>query len=117
MRSRERVGVHSSCQSVQRHHRFVRAIRSTADVRLFGAPGTVAKFAARLGGNNMHDTPTTTIISGHRMRTESGNTATIIDADAGRIITIDTKEQTDTFITFDEMAAAMRRAEIGRAHV
>jgi len=45
------------------------------------------------------------------MRTESGNTATIVDADACRFITIDNKEKTYTSFTFDDMAAAMRKAQ------
>lgn len=86
-------------------------IQSTVDTRLQGALGTIANIAGRLGGDNMHDTPQTMYVSGHKLRTESTNTATIIDADAGRILTIDNKERTYTSMTFDELAAAMRTAQ------
>jgi hypothetical protein len=59
----------------------------------------------------MHDIPTTTYLSGHKLRTESNNTATIIDADAGRITTVDNKAKTYSSFTFDEMAEMMRRAQ------
>jgi hypothetical protein len=86
-------------------------VQSSSDVRLPGVLGTAANIAARFGGASTHDIGTTTYLSGHKLRTESGNTTTIIDADAGRLTTIDTKEQTYTSITFEEMAAAMRRAQ------
>ena len=86
-------------------------VQSSGDVRLAGVLGAAASIAARFGGGSTHDIATTTYISGHKLRTESGTTATIIDADAGRLTTIDNKEQTYTSITFDEMAAAMRKAQ------
>jgi hypothetical protein len=85
-------------------------IQSSTDLRFHGALGAVVGVAAKLSGTNMHDLPTTTYVSGHKLRTESGNTATIIDADAGRITTIDNKQKTYTSFTFDEMAEAMRKA-------
>lgn len=86
-------------------------VQSTVDTRLQGALGTIANIAGRLGGTNMHDIPQTTYVSGHKLRTESANTATIIDADAGRILTIDNKERTYTSMTFEELATAMRTAQ------
>jgi hypothetical protein len=85
--------------------------QSTVDVRLHGALGAVASFAARIGGGSMHDVPTTTYLSGHKMRTDNGNTAAIIDVDAGRMISIDNTQKTYTSMTFDEMAAMMREVQ------
>jgi len=85
-------------------------IQSSSDIRLHGALGAVVNFGAKLSGTNMHDMPTTTYLSGHKLRTESGNTATIFDADAGRVTTIDNKQKTYTSVTFDEMAEALRQA-------
>ena len=87
-------------------------IQSTTDVRFQGALGTFVNIASKFGGGgNMHDIPTTTYLSGHKLRTESNNTATIIDADAGRITNVDNKAKTYTSFTFDEMAEMMRRAQ------
>lgn len=86
-------------------------IQSVTDVRLHGALGAIAGVAAKLSGTNMHDMQTSTYVSGHKLRTESGNTATIIDADAGRITTIDHKQKTFNTATFDEMAQAVRQAQ------
>lgn len=85
-------------------------VQSVADVRLQGALGVAANIAAKLGGGSMHDIATTTYVSGHRMRTESPTTGSIIDADAGRITTIDHKEKSYTSMTFAEMSAAMEQA-------
>src|SRR5215217_4779731 len=86
-------------------------IQSNGDIRLYGALGAVANFAARVGGGNMHDISTTTYLTGTKLRTESGNTATIIDLDADRMITIDNKQKTFTSVTFAEMAEAIRQAQ------
>jgi hypothetical protein len=89
-------------------------IQSVNDIRFLGSLGTLVNMAARFGGGgNMHDIPTTTYLSGHKMRTESENTATIIDADAGRFITIDNAKKTYSSMTFDEMAEIMRQAQEG----
>ena len=85
-------------------------VQSVSDVRLSGALGVAANMAARLGGGNLHDIAATTSVSGHRMRTESSATGLIIDADAGRITTIDHKQKSYTSMTFAEMAAAMQQA-------
>jgi hypothetical protein len=85
-------------------------VQSVADVRLQGALGVAANIAAKLGGGSMHDIASTTYVSGHRMRTESAATASIIDADAGRITTIDHKQKSYTSMTFAEMSAAMQQA-------
>ena len=85
-------------------------VQSTSDVKLYGALGTFANIAAKFGGGSMKNIPSTTSISGHKMRTETGEAASIIDADAGRITTIDMKEKTFTTMTLEEMAAGMRQA-------
>ena len=86
-------------------------IQSSVDVHLQGALGAIASMAARMTGNSMHNTPTTTYVSGHKLRTENGNTETIIDADAGRITSIDNKQKTYSSMTFDEMAAMMKKMQ------
>ena len=85
-------------------------VQSVFDVRLTGALGAAANIAARLGGSSLHDIATTTYVSGHRMRSESSVTGAIIDADAGRITSIDHKEKSYSSMTFAEMAAAMQHA-------
>lgn len=85
-------------------------VQSVADVRLAGALGVAANLAAKLGGGSMHDIATTTYVSGHRLRTESSVIGSIIDADAGRITTIDHKQKSYTSMTFAEMSAAMEQA-------
>ena len=85
-------------------------VQSVADVRLSGALGVAANIAAKFGGGSMHDIATTTYVSGHRLRTESAAISSIIDADAGRITTIDHKQKTYTSMTFAEMSAAMQEA-------
>lgn len=85
-------------------------VQSVADVRLTGALGAAANIAAKIGGGSLHDIATTTYVSGHRMRTETSVSGSIIDADAGRITSIDHKEKSYTSMTFAEMAAAMQQA-------
>jgi hypothetical protein len=85
-------------------------VQSVSNVRFYGAFGTVMSVAARLGGANMHDIQSTTSIAGHKMKVESENAATIIDADAGRFTHVDHKQKTYTSFTFDEMANAMQQA-------
>lgn len=91
-------------------------VQSTTDTHLMGGLGTIANIAARMGGGSMHDNHLTTTISGHKLKTESGNTATIIDADAGTFTTIDNKQKTYTTMTFAEMAAAMQQARQNMAN-
>jgi hypothetical protein len=86
-------------------------VQSNADTRFFGALGTIANAAARLGGGDMHNMPSTTYVSGHKMKVESANSATILDADAGRVTSIDMKQKTYTSMTFADMAAAMQQAQ------
>ena len=86
-------------------------IRSVNDIRFHGALGTLAGVAARFGGAEMREVPTTTYVSGHKLRTENEYTAVIIDADAGRLISVDHKRKTYSSATFDEMSEAMRRAQ------
>lgn len=86
-------------------------VQSVSDVRFYGGLAKLVGFAARFGGGgDMHNIPTTTSISGHKLRTESRNSATIIDADAGRFTHIDLKDKTYYTMTFEEMAAAMKAA-------
>ena len=91
-------------------------VQSTTDTHLMGGLDALASFAARMGGASMHDNHQTTTISGHKLKTESGNTATIIDADAGSFTTIDNKEKTYTTMTFAQMAAAMQQARQNMAN-
>ncbi len=86
-------------------------VQSSADVRLFGALGSIASMAARMGGADMHNMPSTSYIAGHKMKIESTNTATILDADAGRVTSIDMKQRSYTSMTFTEMAAMMQQAK------
>jgi hypothetical protein len=88
-------------------------VHSTGDVRMYGALGSIANFAAKMGGGgtDMHNMQSTTVVSGHKLRTESSNSATIIDADAGRFTQIDEKQKTYSTMTFAEMAAAMDQAK------
>ena len=86
-------------------------IQSITDVRFHGGLGTLMNIASKFGGGSLHDMPTTTYLSGHKIRSESGNTATIIDVDAGRMIAIDNKAKTYSSMTFDEMAEMMSRAQ------
>ncbi|MEO7041243.1 MAG: hypothetical protein ABI035_03175 [Gemmatimonadaceae bacterium] len=85
-------------------------VQSTTDTHLMGPLGALAGFAARMGGASMNDNHQTTTISGHKLKTESGNTATIIDADAGSFTSIDNKQKTYTTMTFAQLAAAMQQA-------
>ena len=55
--------------------------------------------------------PSTTTVAGHKLRVETDNNATIIDADAGRLTHLDNKAKTYTSMTFAEMAAAMEQAK------
>jgi len=85
-------------------------VQNTTNVRFYGALGTFVRMAARMGGAKMSDIQSTTVVAGHKLRTESENTATIIDVDGGRFTTIDNKQKTYTTMTFAEMAAAMEQA-------
>lgn len=85
-------------------------VQSASDVRFFGSLGTIMGVAAKMGGAQMHDVQGTTSIAGHKMRVESENAATIIDADAGRFTHIDHKQKTYTSMTFADMAAVMQQA-------
>ncbi len=85
-------------------------VQNMSDVRFQGALGAIVGMAAKLGGASTHDILSTSYVSGHRMRSESANTASIIDADAGRITSIDHKAKTFSSMTFAEMAAALQQA-------
>lgn len=85
-------------------------VQNVADIRLQGALGVAANIAAKFGGGSMHDIASTTYVPGHRMRTESSVTSSIIDADAGRVTTIDHKQKSYTSMTFAEMSAVMQQA-------
>jgi hypothetical protein len=85
-------------------------VQSTSDITFKGALGTIANIASRMGGGNLHDIQSTTSLSGHKMRIETTDAGTIIDADAGRMTTIDHKRKTWTTMTFEEMIAAIEQA-------
>lgn len=85
-------------------------VQSTSNVNFYGGLGKVVSIAARMGGANMHDIKSTSSLSGHKLRVESADAATIIDADAGRLTQLDFKQKTYTSMTFAEMAAAMEQA-------
>ena len=91
-------------------------VQSTTDTHLMGGLGTLASFAARMGGGSMSDNHQTTTVSAHKLKTESGNTATIIDADAGSFTTIDNNKKTYMTMTFAQMAAAMQQARQNMAN-
>ena len=87
-------------------------IQSTTDVRFHGGIGAFVNVVSKFGGGgSIHDVPTTKYLSGHKLRTESNERATVIDVDAARIISIDNKTKTYSSVTFDEMAEMMRRAQ------
>lgn len=94
-------------------------IESVVDMRFQGALGTIVNMAARMGGTSLNDVPTTTYLSGHRMRTDDGKSGTIFDLDGERIITLDHKDKKYSVVTFAEMREmfdkAMREAEKDRA--
>jgi len=85
-------------------------VQSTSSVRLYGALGTFARMAARLGGGHMDDVQSTVYVAGHKMRNNSEDHGVIIDVDAERLTNIDDKQKTYSSITFSEMAAAMQQA-------
>lgn len=85
-------------------------IHSVVDMRFQGALGGIMNVAARMGGVSLHDVPTTTYLSGHRMRTDDGKSGTIFDLDGERIITLDHKDKKYSEMTFAEMRAAMQQA-------
>jgi hypothetical protein len=52
-----------------------------------------------------------TYIKGARMRTDDGESASIVDLENGRFVTIDHKARTYTVVTLDQMLEAMQQAE------
>src|SRR5678810_712544 len=46
-------------------------IQSITDVRFHGGLGTLMNIASKFGGGSLHDMPTTTYLSGHKIRSES----------------------------------------------
>lgn len=85
-------------------------VHSTSTVRFHGAFGKVMSLAARLGGKNLSEpTPSTMYVAGHKMRTDDGDNAAVVDLDAGRLISIDNKAKSYTTFTFEEMADMTRR--------
>lgn len=87
-------------------------VHSTSDVHFYGALGKVISFASRFGGGDKEDNKnTTTYIAGHRLRTDNGSSATIIDLDAGRITSIDNKAKSYYSLTFAEMAQMAKQME------
>ena len=82
-------------------------VQSVVDMRFQGALGSIMNIAARMGGASMHDVPSTSYLSGHKMRNDSQNSGTIFDLDGDRMIFLDHKDKTYTSMTFAEMSAAM----------
>jgi hypothetical protein len=80
-----------------------------------GALMGMANFAAKFSKDSraaMQPTTTTHYIKANRMRTESSDgTVQIIDLDGRRIISIDNLKKTYSVMTFDEMKAAMEKAQ------
>ena len=70
---------------------------------LAGAAGTAMRIAASLGGGST-ETVETTYIKGRKMRTDSDQSSTIIDLDAGRFTLLDHKARTYSSFTFEELA-------------
>lgn len=70
-----------------------------------GFLGTVARM---FGGGD--ETIEKTYIKGGKMRTDSDKTSSILDLDAGRVISIDHESKTYTMMTFEQMAQQMERA-------
>jgi hypothetical protein len=68
--------------------------------------GGALGFMAKMGGGK--EQIETAYLSGHKLRTEQENFATIVDADAASITTINKKDKTYYTMTFEEMAAMMR---------
>ena len=87
-------------------------VHSNTDVRFYGTFGKVVGFAARFGGGDKDaNKATTTYISGHRLRTDNASSSSILDADAGRVISIDHKDKTYFSMTFTEMAELAQRMQ------
>lgn len=83
-------------------------VHTASTVRFLGGFGRIMSIAARFGGQKLNEPVAgATYISGHKMRTETGNDASIVDLDAERITTIDNKAKTYTTMTFAEMAAML----------
>jgi hypothetical protein len=80
-----------------------------------GALMGMANFAAKFSKDSraaMQPVTTTHFIKANRMRTESSDgTVQIIDLDGRRIISVDNLKKTYSVMTFDEMKAAMEKAQ------
>ncbi len=80
-----------------------------------GALMGMANFAAKFSKDSraaMQPVSTTHYVKGNRVRTESSDgTVQIIDLDGRRIISIDNLKKTYSVMTFDEMKAAMEKAQ------
>jgi hypothetical protein len=70
--------------------------------------GNVPGLIARMMGSGK-ETIETNHLSGNRLRTESGNSVTIIDVGAAHVVNLDTKAKTYTRLTFEEMTEALRQ--------
>lgn len=78
-------------------------------VEFAGAAGTVMRAAARLGGGSTESVETT-YIKGRRMRTDAGESSSIVDLESGRVTVLDHRAKTYTSFTFEEMADQARQA-------
>ncbi len=81
---------------------------SSAEFHMPGMLGSLISHAAGSGGGGGG---TTYYIDGHRMRTDDRDHSTIIDVDAGKIITIYKDKKSYSSMTFDQFADYMRQAE------
>jgi len=80
---------------------------SSTHFHMGGALGAlIARAAAGSAGGGV-----TTYIDGHRMRTDSRDMSTIIDVDAGRIISIYKDKKSYSSMTFQQFADEMRGAQ------
>lgn len=85
-------------------------VQSVVDIRFGGGLGTVMNMAARMAGGSMQDVATTTYLSGHKLRSDTDISGSIVDLDAERIISIDHKKKNYSVMTFAEMRAALASA-------
>ena len=84
-------------------------VHTTSTVRFLGGFGRLMSIAARFGGQKLNEPIAgATYISGHKLRTDNGTDASIVDLDAERITNLDNKAKTYTTMTFAEMTAMIR---------
>ncbi len=80
---------------------------SSTQFHMAGALGSFISHAAGSAGGG----GVTTYIEGHRLRTDNKDHSTIIDVDAGRIISIDKQKKAYSSMTFEQFADIMRQTQ------